>query len=101
MTWEINSFVWFELNSKSPSLLMESFDRSSMVPQLFLSSTPPFDLQLITANEWFGFKPKETTYGLGTARTGCPAEMAFLMTLAKSLSVERYFLTGAPVKSLK
>lgn len=97
----MNSLVWFELSSKTPYLLIESFDLSSMVPQEFLNSTPPFDLQLITAKEWFGLRPNERTSCLGTAITGCPAEIAFLITFAKSASVGRYFLTGAPVRSLK
>lgn len=80
---------------------MESFVLSSRVPQEFLNSSPPFDLQLITANEWLGLRPKVRIYCLGTAITGWPAEMAFLITVAKSASDGRYFLTGAPVRSLK
>lgn len=97
----MKSLVWFELNSKTPYLLIESFVLSSRVPQLFLNSRPPFDLALITANEWFGLSPNEVTSCFGTARTGWPDEIAVLMTLANSGSVAKYFLTGAPVKSLK
>lgn len=53
----MNSFVWFELNSKIPSLLKANLDLSYKVPHEFLSSRPPVDLQLITANELLGLRP--------------------------------------------
>lgn len=72
-----------------------------MVPQLFLSSNPPVDLQLKTLKEWFGLRPSEAISYFGTATTTCPEEIAFLIMLAKLESEAKYFLTGAPVKSLK
>lgn len=76
----MKSLVWLELNSNTPSLLIESFVLYSRVPHGFLNSSPPFDLQLITANEWLGFNPNERTYCFGTAMTGWPDEIAFLIT---------------------
>ena len=101
MTWEMKSLVWFELNSNTPYLLIESLVLYSSVPHEFLSSTPPFDLQFMTGNEWLGLMPKERISCFGTAITGWPAEIALRITVAKSVSEGRYFLTGAPVRSLK
>lgn len=101
MIWEINSFVWFELNSNVPSLLNANLDFSYKVPHEFLSSRPPVDLQPITVKELLGLRPSDKIYGFGTARTGCPAAIAFLTAEIKLLSMVRYFLIGAPVRSLR
>ncbi len=101
ITWDMNYFVWFELSSNTPSLLIVSLERYYKVPQLFLSYKPPFDLQLMTAKELFGLIPNVCTYFFGTAKTTWPIEIAPLIMLGISLSVIRYFLTGAPVRSLK
>lgn len=99
--WEINSLVWFELNSKTPSLLNAKLDFYCNVPHEFLNSRPPVDLQPNTVKELLGLRPSDKISGFGTAKIGCPAASAFLTAETSSLSVAKYFLIGAPVRSLR
>lgn len=49
--WEIKSFDWLELSSKTPYLLIWTFGRSAIVPQLLLSSKAPLLLHFKTLSE--------------------------------------------------
>jgi hypothetical protein len=48
-----------------------------------------------------GFRPTLAIFSFGIANTICPEEIAFLMIDPKSGFSMEYFLTGAPVKSLR